>query len=127
MARTGRWAVAVMASVVAFGVGLWLAGSVFSGWLPRGEAERWAVATAFATVAAGAAGAPLGWWAGRETRGGGRVVQRATATEASRTTQIGGSRGGTDSAPSVDVEQQAESSGTARITQIGGDQHTGGR
>ncbi|MER5462478.1 hypothetical protein ABT010_17695 [Streptomyces sp. NPDC002668] len=116
-----------MAPVVAFGVGLWLAGSVFSGWLPRGEAERWAVAAAFATVAAGAAGAPLAWWAGRETGGGGQVVQRATATEASRTTQIGGSRGGTASAPSVDVEQQAESSGTARITQIGGDQHTGGR
>ncbi|AVZ71108.1 hypothetical protein SLUN_01435 [Streptomyces lunaelactis] len=119
---------AVMAPVVAFGVGLWLAGSVFSGWLPRAEAERWAVAAAFATVAAGAVGAPLGWWAGRETRGGGRVVvQRATATEASRTTQIGGSRGGTASAPSGDVEQQAESSGTARITQIGGDQQTGGR
>ncbi|MGW1491276.1 hypothetical protein [Streptomyces sp. NPDC002402] len=127
MARTIRWAMAVTASVVAFGVGLWLAGSVFSGWLPRGEAERWAVAAAFATIAAGAVGAPLGWWAGRETRAGGRVVQRATARDASRTAQIGGSRGGTASGPPGDVEQEAESSGTARITQIGGDQHTSGR
>jgi hypothetical protein len=119
--------VAVTAVVVVFGVGLWLAGSVFSGWLPRGEAERWAVAAAFATVAAGAVGAPLGWWAGRETRTGGRVVQRATAGDASRTVQIGGSRGGTVSRAPGDLEQHAESSGTARITQIGGDQHTGGQ
>ncbi|MFJ8113782.1 hypothetical protein [Streptomyces sp. NPDC096132] len=126
MARTVRWATAVAATLVAFGVGLWLAGSVFSGWLPRGEAERWAVAAAFATIAAGAVGAPFGWWAGREMWTGGRVVQRATARDASRTTQIGGGRGGTASRPPGDVEQQAESSGTARITQIGGDQHTGG-
>ncbi|MFI1398029.1 hypothetical protein [Streptomyces sp. NPDC020681] len=114
------------ASVAAFGICLWLAGSASFGWLPRTETERWAIAAAFAAVVAGAVGAPLGWWAGRETRGG-SVVQKATATGDSRTTQVGGSRGTAGgSLPPGGVEQQAESSGSARITQIGGDQHPTG-
>jgi len=66
MLRSVRWVVAVAAVVAAFGLCLWLARSVSFGWMPQGEADRWVVATAFATVAAGAVGVATGWWAGQE-------------------------------------------------------------
>ena len=101
-----------------------------------GEADRWVVATAFATVAAGAVGAATAWWAGREDSPavvpppGGRVVrQRGKASGRAKVTQVGGSRnvpsGGTGAGPGS-VEQYADASDDAEVTQTGGDQNTTG-
>jgi hypothetical protein len=66
MRRSARWLVAWSVTAVAFAVFLWLA-KVFSfSWEPRDQSDRWVIATAFASVMAGAVIAALGWWAGRE-------------------------------------------------------------
>jgi hypothetical protein len=36
-------------------------------WMPRAEADRWVVATAFATLVATVVATGVGWWAGQET------------------------------------------------------------
>ena len=66
MMRSVRWLAAICSTVVVFGFCLWLFRFVSFSWMPHAEADRWVVATAFATVAAGAVGAATGWWAGRE-------------------------------------------------------------
>ncbi|MFB7739820.1 hypothetical protein ACFC08_36905 [Streptomyces sp. NPDC056112] len=123
---------AVAAAVVTFAVVLWAARSVSWGWLPEGEAERWTVAAAFAAVVAGAVGAAVGWWAGREapTRQprGGRSL-RARAADQGRVDQVGGHRGvpgGVGDAAPDDARLDAEASGRGQIRQTGGDDYTSG-
>jgi hypothetical protein len=65
--RLLRWLVAVTATVAVFGVCLWLFRFASWSWMPHAMSDRWAVAAAFATVTAGAAGAAGTWWASRET------------------------------------------------------------
>lgn len=101
MSRLIRWLVAFGAAVGVFWVCLWLFQFASFSWLPRADADRWVVAAAFAGVAAGAIGACMNWWAGRE--------DQPSAVEA-RT-----------------VRQKARASGKSRITQIGGDQRNGER
>lgn len=66
MRRSVRWLVTWSVTAVAFAAFLWLA-KVFSfSWEPRDQSDRWVIATAFASVMAGAVIAAMGWWAGRE-------------------------------------------------------------
>lgn len=136
--RSARWVVAVAAVAAAFGLCLWLARSVSVGWMPRGEADRWVVAAAFATVVASAVGVATGWWAGREVppaleSRGRHVTQRAKVSDRAQAAQIGGNqnRPGGSATTGHDagdrVEQDVEASGDARITQVGGDQNTTGQ
>ncbi|MFB7513752.1 hypothetical protein [Streptomyces sp. NPDC056144] len=119
MSRPVRWLATVAAALVTFGGCLWAAQAVTWGWLPSTEETRFAVAIAFATVAATVVAAGLGWWAGRETppppAPSERVVtQRATATDEGEVTQIGGGPG------LGRVEQHGEASGRGRVKQVGG-------
>ncbi len=135
MSRSVRWVIAVGAVLAAFGLCLWLTRVVSWGWMPRGEADQWVVATAFATAAAGAVGAAMSWWAGREDApaapplSGRGVRQRAKASGRSRVSQTGGSSntpaGGTGTGPQW-VDQDADVSDDAEVTQTGGDQNTSG-
>lgn len=135
MLRSVRWAVAVGGVAAAFVLCLWGARVVSWGWMPRGEADRWVVATAFATVVTGAVGAAVFWWAGREEApaaphsGRRRVRQRATASGRSRISQTGGNRNapvsGVGAGPGR-VVQDAAASDDAEVTQTGGDQNTAG-
>jgi hypothetical protein len=59
-----------MASVVAFGLSLWLAAAVKLSFLPKADADRWVVNAAFATAMAACVVACGAWWAGRENRPG---------------------------------------------------------
>ncbi|PJJ04200.1 hypothetical protein BX264_4604 [Streptomyces sp. 2333.5] len=134
MSRSVRWSVAAVVAAVVFGVCLWGARSVSFGWMPEAEADRWVVATAFASVMTTVAAAAIGRWAGREQPGpslpsGERtVLQRATASGRGRAEQIGGDQNapfpaGAGSVPGR-VEQDAEVSDDASVTQVSGDQHT---
>ncbi|MEU1224982.1 hypothetical protein [Streptomyces sp. NPDC005828] len=127
MSRPMRWTVAVVAAAVTFWVCLWAARTVSWEWLPKEEETRFAVAIAFATVAATVVAAGVGWWAGREQPPAPAVErtvsQRATATGKSRITQIGGSRtSGAGTTPDR-VEQHAEASDEGRVIQVGGDRY----
>ena len=134
MARSLRWIVTGAATVAAFLLCLWLGRAASFGWLPRADADRWALAAAFAAVCAGVVGAAVGWWAGRPepppaVRSERRVTQRARATGRARTLQVGGDRTApgapaprTGDGPS-EVRQEADASGHADVHQIGGDQH----
>ena len=102
--RLMRWLVAVTATVAVFGVCLWLFRFASWSWLPHAEADRWAVAAAFASVTAGAVGVAGAWWASRETS----PMAGPAAKQGSR------------------VDQRARASGHSKITQVGGDQHTTG-
>ncbi|WP_189220792.1 MULTISPECIES: hypothetical protein [Streptomyces] len=130
--RWVRWLVAVVAAGVTFGMFLWLTRSVSWGWLPEGEAERWGVAAAFAAVVAGAVGAAVSWWAGREAPArqpqDGRSL-RARVTDQARVDQAGGHRGrpgGPGRAAPRDVRLDADASGHGQIRQTGGDDYTSG-
>ena len=103
--RLMRWLVAVTVTVAVFGVCLWLFRFASWSWMPHDTANRWLVATAFASVTAGAVGAAGYWWAGRET------PPRAGPAAAEQ-----GSR----------VDQRARAFGHGKITQVGRDQHTTG-
>ncbi|MFB8136332.1 hypothetical protein [Streptomyces mirabilis] len=138
MSHLGRWTVTVGVAAVVFGVCLWAARSVSFDWMPDAEADRWVVATAFATVMATVAATAFGWWAGREQPAPSlpsrerTVSQRATASGRGLSVQIGGSqytshaplRASAGSDPGQ-VEQEAEVSDDASVTQIGDDQHKG--
>ncbi|MFH8625095.1 hypothetical protein ACH4A8_25010 [Streptomyces vietnamensis] len=129
MSRPMRWTVAVVAAAVTFWVCLWAARAVSWGWLPKEEETRFAVAIAFATVAATVVAAGVGWWAGREQppQPEPTVSQRATATGKGRITQVGGSRTPTPAtAAPARVDQHAEASDEGSVTQVGGDQHADG-
>lgn len=135
MARSARWVVTVVVAAVVFGVCLWAGRSVSFGWMPKDEADRWVVATAFATVVATVAATAAGWWAARDQPTAvppteRAVSQRATASGHGRVNQVGGDQN-TPAPPAVGaaggptrVEQEAEASDNGWISQVGGDQHT---
>ena len=102
--RLMRWLVVVTATVAVFGACLWLFRFVSWSWMPHAMSDRWVVAAAFASVAAGAVGAAGAWWASRETP----PVAGPAAGQGSR------------------IEQRARASGYGRITQVGRDQHSTG-
>lgn len=141
-----RWAVTVFAGAGAFVICLWSARVAPFGFLPGAEADRWVVATAFATTVATMVAAAAGWWAGEsgqpgsvppdnrppETSGPPRsgrqaVRQSATASDAARVTQVAGHVGqaAPEERPSR-VTQRATASGRAGITQVGGSDGTTG-
>ena len=136
MTRLVRWSLAATGSVVTFGLSLWLARDAPFGWMPRAQADRWVVAAAFATVVAGAVGAAVSWWAGREAPSSAepvvrRVSQRATASDRARSTQVGGSQNGPSAQGGPvggeggsETFQHAEASGEAVIIQVGADQRS---
>ncbi|WP_217555743.1 hypothetical protein [Streptomyces sp. GbtcB6] len=144
MQRAGRWAVAVCVGAGSFVVCLWAARAAPFGFLPRAEADRWVVATAFATTVAALVGTAVGWWAGTGAgpeeppdgrppgaadgagAGTGRrpaVRQSATASDDAQVTQVAGDRrpgpGGSAKRPGR-LAQRARGTGRARITQVGG-------
>ncbi len=75
--RAGRWLVAVVATVAAFGVSLWVCGAfVLPLWLKSG-ADRWAVAAALGTAAAGLAALWGSSWAGQSEDSSSRPGERS--------------------------------------------------
>jgi len=50
--RAAKWLATGVASVVAFGLSLWLAAAVKLSFLPKADADRWVVNAAFATAMA---------------------------------------------------------------------------
>ncbi|MDK1476845.1 hypothetical protein QNO07_26165 [Streptomyces sp. 549] len=102
--------------------------------MPQAEADRWVVATAFASVMATVVAGAVGWWAGRAqpTTAGPverTVSQRVTASGRGQAAQVGGNQntpapGGAGGGPSS-VEQEAEVADDASVTQVGGDQRNG--
>ncbi|MGW3009198.1 hypothetical protein ACWC9R_10205 [Streptomyces sp. NPDC001219] len=98
--------------------------------MPEAEADRWVVATAFASVMSTVAAAAVGWWAGHEQPGPSlpsterTVSQQTVASGRGRTEQVGGHQNaGVGSVPGS-VQQDAQVSDDASVTQVGGDQHT---
>ena len=104
--RLMRWLVAVAVAVAVFVVCLWLFRFASWSWMPHATADRWVVATAFASVTAGAAGAAGAWWASRE------IPQQAGPAVAQQ-----GSR----------ISMRARASRHSQITQVAGDQHITGK
>jgi hypothetical protein len=91
--RLMRWLVAVTATVTVFGVCLWLFRFASWSWMPHAASDRWAVAAAFATVTAGAAGAAGTWWASREISvpdAGGAAAGPGVPAAGNRTITAGG-------------------------------------
>jgi hypothetical protein len=66
--RAVKWLATGVASVVAFGLSLWLAATIKLSFLPKADADRWVVNAAFATAMAACVVACGAWWAGRENR-----------------------------------------------------------
>ncbi|MFH9990613.1 hypothetical protein [Streptomyces luteogriseus] len=147
MQHARRWAVTVFVGAGSFVVCLWSARAAPFGFLPGTEADRWVVATAFATTVTALVGAAAGRWAGDrgqpatvppdgpapDTPGppgsGSRVQQEATASDAARITQVAGHRnpGHADPEERPDrLTQRATASGRAGITQVGGSDGTTG-
>ncbi|MFD8223151.1 hypothetical protein ACFV16_03145 [Streptomyces massasporeus] len=147
MQRARRWAVAVFAGAGSFVVCLWSARAAPFGFLPTAEADRWLVATTFATTVTTLVGAAAAWWAGdrgrsgtdptgnrspqtsRPPRSAPRVRQSATASDTARVTQIAGHRSAGHAGPEerpATVTQRATASGRAGITQVGGSDGTTG-
>jgi hypothetical protein len=147
MQRARRWAVMVFAGAGSFVVCLWSARAAPFGFLPRAEADRWLVATAFAATVTTLVGAAAGWWAGDRgqpgtvppddrspdtsgpPRPGTRVQQNATASDAARITQVAGHRNPRHTDPEERphrLTQRATASGRAGITQVGGSDGTTG-
>ncbi|MGW3028498.1 hypothetical protein [Streptomyces sp. NPDC001221] len=138
MTRWGRWSVTVVTAGVVFGVCLWVGRSVPFEWMPTAEADRWVVATAFATVMGTVAATAVGWWAGREQPTPfsppehPMVSQEVTASGRAGVNQVGGNQNAPSSPAGAGaggrpgrVMQKAEVSDDASVTQVGGDQHTG--
>ncbi|MFF1904930.1 hypothetical protein [Kitasatospora sp. NPDC058218] len=128
-----RWTIAVLGSVVTFGVLLGVGRLADFGWLPDGDAG-WGVLSALAAVGAAGVLAALGWWASQTTPAPApprTVDQRAKATDRAQVEQVAGDRfapgaggpSGTAGTPPTSVRQNAAASGDARIVQAGGDQH----
>jgi len=65
MSRAGRWLVAVVVIVAAFGVSLWICGALLLPlWLKSG-ADRWVVAAGLGVAVAALAAVGCASWAGR--------------------------------------------------------------
>lgn len=133
LSRQVRWVIGVAATVSAFGALLWLGRVTSFDWLPDGEAERWAVAVAFATLGATAVLSAMGWWATQapaEPSTAGRTVRlRAKATGRGRVIQTAGNHHqasgmspSTSEAPLPDqIRMKATAAEDGQITQTGGD------
>ena len=66
MSRAGRWLVAVVVTVAAFGVSLWVCGTLLLPlWLKSG-ADRWAVAAGLGVAVAALAALGCASWAGHD-------------------------------------------------------------
>ncbi|WP_406388687.1 hypothetical protein [Streptomyces sp. NBC_00211] len=127
-----RWAVGIGSAFVVFWLCLWLVRAVSFGWLPKAEADRWAVAGAFGGAMAAAVGGLTAWWAGRGTQGGagagpdeGTVRQQARAGGEAEVEQVAGTLGrqaAQHRRPGrKKVSQKAKASDQAKIRQVGGD------
>ena len=89
--RLMRWLVALIATVAVFALCLWPFRFASWSWLPHATSDLWAVAAAFATVAAGVVGAAGASWASQGTISPGRWInQSARAGKKSRINQVGG-------------------------------------
>ncbi len=67
MSRAGRWLVAVVVTVTAFGVSLWVCGVLLLPlWLKSG-ADRWAVAAGLGVAVAALAALAFASWAGGQS------------------------------------------------------------
>ena len=67
MSRPGRWLVAVVVTVVAFGVSLWVCGALLLPlWLKSG-ADRWVVAAGLGVAVAALAALGSASWAGEQS------------------------------------------------------------
>lgn len=66
MAQPVRWLLVIASTVATFVVCLLLVRLISFSWMPQTETDRWAVAAAFAAVAAGSVGTAMGQWAGHE-------------------------------------------------------------
>lgn len=130
----GRWAIGTAAAFVVFWLCLWLARSVSFGWMPTAEADRWAVAGAFAGAMAAAVVAMTAWWAGRGARSGsGRSRDRQVVRQQARASQYAGveQTAGASGTPGARhrspwlqrVTQKARASDRAKIKQVGGDRN----
>jgi hypothetical protein len=64
--RAGRWLVAGVVTVAAFGVSLWLCGAVVLPSMLKSGADRWVVAAGLGVAVAAVAALWGAWWAGRE-------------------------------------------------------------
>ncbi|MER6084438.1 hypothetical protein [Streptomyces sp. NPDC001833] len=129
MQRAGRWVVAVCVGAGSFVGCLWAARAASFGFLPRAEADRWVVATAFATTVAALVGAAAGWWAGAGAEEAGGVRQAVTASDDARVTQVAGHRHPGPGAPAERpgrLAQRVRAAGRSRVTQVGGDDGTAG-
>jgi len=123
--RSVRWLTVVLVTLAVFTGCLWLLRSAAFGWMPDADADRWAVATAFATVVAGSVGTALGWWAGRGEGDAPTTRQTANASERGQIRQVGRDRTDAPLATAPGsiprVEQEARATGNSRIDQIGRD------
>lgn len=91
MERMGRWATAVLVSLLVFVGCVALLMGVRFPWTPHVESDRWLVALTVAAFLGTGIGGGLAWWAGREDAGGGD----------------GGATGGLASAEGKGVTQRA--------------------
>lgn len=89
MVRMGRWATAVLVSLLVFvGCAALLMGVRFP-WTPDAESDRWLVALTVAAFLGTGVGGGLAWWAGREEAvdGDGGAARNLAPAEGKRVTQ----------------------------------------
>ena len=65
MSRVGRWLVAVVVTVAAFGVSLWVCGALLLPLVLRSEADRWVVSAGLGVAVAALAALWGASWAGQ--------------------------------------------------------------
>jgi hypothetical protein len=65
MDRAGRWLVAVVVTVAAFGVSLWVCGALLLPLVMKSEADRWVVAAGLGVAVAALAALGCASWAGQ--------------------------------------------------------------
>ncbi|MFF8787996.1 hypothetical protein [Streptomyces sp. NPDC015125] len=106
MRRNLRWAVAGLATVVAFAVPVWLCAAVVLPSLLKDPAIRWALASALGTVLASLAAV---WGHGYATRTEGSTRRSASSVQATaeRAVAIGGSNQGPVSTGDTQVPAQS--------------------
>jgi len=65
ISQTGRWLVAVVVTIAAFGVSLWLCGALLLPLILKSEADRWVVAAGLGVAVAALAALWGASWAGQ--------------------------------------------------------------
>ncbi len=106
MDRMGRWATAVLVSLLVFVGCVALLMGVRFPWTPDAESDRWLVALTVATFVGTGVGGALAWWAGREDAvesGGGATVNPPPAGGRSVSQRARAGRGGTNIMAGRDV------------------------